>query len=87
MSALAYLAAPAFGATIDTAGIIASAAAAPVALKVIAKATIATPFVFHSLNGVRHLVRYYNAILFFFMCVYLLIFIIIRFGMLVSVSI
>ncbi|GAA5814601.1 hypothetical protein MFLAVUS_008100 [Mucor flavus] len=56
LSALAYLAAPAFGATIDTAGIIASAAAAPVALKVIAKATIATPFVFHSLNGVRHLV-------------------------------
>ncbi|KAG2234291.1 hypothetical protein INT48_002881 [Thamnidium elegans] len=56
LGALSYLAAPAFGATIDTASIITSAAAAPVALKVIAKATLATPFVFHSLNGVRHLV-------------------------------
>jgi succinate dehydrogenase (ubiquinone) cytochrome b560 subunit len=61
LGALSYLAAPAFGVTIDTASIITSAAAAPVALKVIGKATIAAPFVFHSLNGVRHLVRY-NAI-------------------------
>lgn len=70
LGALTYLAAPAFGATIDTASIIASAAAAPVALKVIAKATIATPFVFHSLNGIRHLVRYYNAILFLYVFVF-----------------
>ncbi|KAI7896900.1 succinate dehydrogenase cytochrome b560 subunit [Mucor mucedo] len=56
VGALSYLAAPALGYTIDTASIITSAAAAPVALKVLAKATVSAPFVFHSLNGVRHLV-------------------------------
>ncbi|KAI7907972.1 succinate dehydrogenase cytochrome b560 subunit [Cokeromyces recurvatus] len=56
LSALAYLAAPAFGATVDTASIISTVAAAPVAAKVVAKTTVAFPFVFHCLNGVRHLV-------------------------------
>lgn len=56
LGALAYVAAPAAGITIDTASIISAAAAAPVALKVAAKATVAFPFVFHCLNGVRHLV-------------------------------
>jgi succinate dehydrogenase/fumarate reductase cytochrome b subunit len=59
LGALAYLAAPAFGASIDTASIIASATAAPVAAKVLAKTTLAFPFVFHSLNGVRHLVSFF----------------------------
>lgn len=56
LGALAYVGAPAFGVTMDSANMIASVAAAPVALKVLAKVTLATPFVFHSLNGVRHLV-------------------------------
>jgi succinate dehydrogenase (ubiquinone) cytochrome b560 subunit len=55
LGALAYVAAPVFGLTVDTASIISSVAAAPVAVKVIAKTTVALPFVFHSLNGVRHL--------------------------------
>ncbi|KAI8373764.1 hypothetical protein BD560DRAFT_394311 [Blakeslea trispora] len=55
LGALAYLAAPAFGVHVDTAAIISSAAAAPVAAKVLAKTAVAAPFVFHSLNGIRHL--------------------------------
>ncbi|RCH84514.1 cytochrome b subunit of succinate dehydrogenase, Sdh3p [Rhizopus azygosporus] len=55
LSALAYLAAPALGYTVDTASIVSAAAAAPFAAKVVAKTTLAAPFVFHSLNGVRHL--------------------------------
>ncbi|KAI9258821.1 hypothetical protein BDA99DRAFT_514276 [Phascolomyces articulosus] len=54
--ALAYLAAPALGVQFDTAAIISAIGAAPVAAKVAAKTTIAAPFVFHCLNGVRHLV-------------------------------
>lgn len=60
MSALAYLAAPALGTPIDSASLISAAAAAPVAAKVIAKTTVAAPFVFHSLNGIRHLVSSVN---------------------------
>ncbi|KAI8054977.1 succinate dehydrogenase cytochrome b560 subunit [Gilbertella persicaria] len=56
LGALAYLAAPAFGYTVDTAAIVSAAASAPVAAKVLAKTTVAAPFVFHSLNGVRHLI-------------------------------
>ncbi|CAO3650836.1 unnamed protein product [Mucor hiemalis] len=56
LGALAYVGAPALGITIDSANIITTVAAAPVAAKVLAKVTLATPFVFHSLNGVRHLV-------------------------------
>ncbi|ORZ01560.1 hypothetical protein BCR43DRAFT_561770 [Syncephalastrum racemosum] len=56
LGALAYLAAPAAGLTVDTASMISATAAAPVAAKVLAKTTLAFPFVYHSLNGVRHLV-------------------------------
>lgn len=54
---MGYLAAPSLGITIDTASAVSAVAAAPVALKVLAKTTLAFPFVFHSLNGVRHLVN------------------------------
>jgi succinate dehydrogenase (ubiquinone) cytochrome b560 subunit len=53
---MGYLAAPALGLTVDTASIVSAVAAAPVAAKVVAKTTLAFPFVFHCLNGVRHLV-------------------------------
>lgn len=49
---MAYLVAP-----FESASIVSAVAAAPVAVKVLAKLTLATPFVFHSLNGCRHLVR------------------------------
>ncbi|KAL0082999.1 succinate dehydrogenase flavoprotein subunit 3 SDH3 [Phycomyces blakesleeanus] len=55
LGALGYLAAPALGYPIDAATVVSAAASAPVALKVLAKGTIAFPFVFHSLNGIRHL--------------------------------
>lgn len=58
LGALAYVAAPALGVTIDTASIISAATAAPFALKFAAKTTVAAPFVFHCLNGVRHLVSF-----------------------------
>lgn len=57
LGALAYLAGPAFGYSIESASLIASAAAAPAALKIAAKTTVAFPFVYHCLNGVRHLVN------------------------------
>jgi succinate dehydrogenase/fumarate reductase cytochrome b subunit len=57
LGALAYVAAPLAGISIDGASIVAAAAGAPVAAKVALKATVAFPFVFHCLNGVRHLVR------------------------------
>ncbi|CAO3676075.1 unnamed protein product [Umbelopsis vinacea] len=56
VGALSYLALPALGYNFDTATIVASAAALPAVAKVGIKATIAFPFVFHCLNGVRHLV-------------------------------
>ncbi|KAI8981443.1 succinate dehydrogenase cytochrome b560 subunit [Pilobolus umbonatus] len=56
LSALAYVAAPAAGIAVDTASIINAVAAAPLAVKVVAKTTVAFPFVFHCLNGIRHLV-------------------------------
>jgi len=54
--AISYLALPALGYNFDTASVVAAAAALPVAAKVGIKATVAFPFVFHCLNGVRHLV-------------------------------
>ncbi|KAG0166225.1 hypothetical protein DFQ28_002612 [Apophysomyces sp. BC1034] len=54
--ALAYLAAPALGVAVDTASVVSTVAAAPVAAKILAKTTVAFPFVFHGLNGIRHLV-------------------------------
>ncbi|KAI9302568.1 hypothetical protein BJ944DRAFT_117734 [Cunninghamella echinulata] len=49
--AMGYLVAP-----VESASIVAAVASAPVAAKVLAKATLATPFVFHCLNGCRHLI-------------------------------
>lgn len=40
----------------DSAAIVSAFAALPVAVKILAKATMAFPFAFHALNGVRHLV-------------------------------
>ncbi|CAO3632735.1 unnamed protein product [Cunninghamella blakesleeana] len=51
LSSIAYLAAP-----VESASIVSAVAAAPVAVKVLAKLTLATPFVFHTLNGCRHLI-------------------------------
>ncbi|RUS20520.1 succinate dehydrogenase cytochrome b560 subunit [Endogone sp. FLAS-F59071] len=53
---LAYLAGPAVGVHLDSASLVSAVASLPVAAKVGVKATLAFPFVFHSLNGVRHLI-------------------------------
>lgn len=53
---LAYLASPVLGITLDSASLAAAFASWPVAAKVATKFLIATPFTFHSINGVRHLV-------------------------------
>lgn len=65
VGALSYLALPALGYNFDTATIVASAAALPAVAKVGIKATIAFPFVFHCLNGVRHLVSTQSKVLLF----------------------
>lgn len=52
----AYLAAPLFGFILDSASMAAAFASWPVFLKVATKLTIAFPFTFHSVNGLRHLV-------------------------------
>ena len=51
----AYLAAPTIGWHLETPSMVAAVAAWPVAAKVIAKLTLAMPFFYHSLNGLRHL--------------------------------
>nr|BAJ07113.1 succinate dehydrogenase subunit C [Corynespora cassiicola] len=51
----AYLAAPTLGWHLETQSMVAAVAAWPVAAKVAAKISIAMPFFFHSLNGLRHL--------------------------------
>ncbi|KAF2651838.1 succinate dehydrogenase subunit C [Lophiostoma macrostomum CBS 122681] len=51
----AYLAAPALGWHLETPSMVATVAAWPVAAKVIAKFTLAMPFFYHSVNGLRHL--------------------------------
>lgn len=56
VAGIAYLAAPAFGWHIDSASIAAAFGAWPIALKVLAKFTVALPFTYHCFNGVRHLV-------------------------------
>lgn len=58
LGAMAYVALPAAGIPIDTASIVSSVAALPLAAKFAAKTVIAAPLVFHSLNGVRHLVSF-----------------------------
>jgi succinate dehydrogenase (ubiquinone) cytochrome b560 subunit len=54
--ATAYLAAPLFGWHLESASIAAAFGALPIAAKVLIKGTAAFPFVYHCLNGVRHLV-------------------------------
>ncbi|KAL0466044.1 hypothetical protein QR685DRAFT_116500 [Neurospora intermedia] len=54
-SAVAYLAAPLVGWHLESASLVAAAAALPVAVKGALKFLVAWPFVFHAINGVRHL--------------------------------
>jgi succinate dehydrogenase (ubiquinone) cytochrome b560 subunit len=51
----AYLAAPLFGWHLDSASLAAAVASWPVLIKIATKFTIALPFTFHCINGVRHL--------------------------------
>ncbi|KAF2705756.1 succinate dehydrogenase subunit C [Pleomassaria siparia CBS 279.74] len=51
----AYLAAPTFGWHLETPSLVAAVASWPVAVKLLAKATVAFPFFMHSINGLRHL--------------------------------
>lgn len=51
----AYLIAPAAGWHLETPSLVAAVAGWPVIAKVTAKFAIAFPFVFHCLNGLRHL--------------------------------
>jgi succinate dehydrogenase (ubiquinone) cytochrome b560 subunit len=60
VGALSYLALPALGYNFDTSAIVASVASLPVIAKVGIKTTVAFPFVFHCLNGIRHLVSTYG---------------------------
>lgn len=53
---LAYLTAPLLGWHLESASLVAFAASLPVAAKVVLKTLAAFPFLFHSFNGVRHLV-------------------------------
>ncbi|KAL9538420.1 hypothetical protein MBANPS3_010942 [Mucor bainieri] len=56
LGAMAYLAAPAFGYSVDANTVVSSFGAAPDALKISAKAILALPFTFHASNGIRHLI-------------------------------
>ncbi|KAJ5177163.1 uncharacterized protein N7482_003040 [Penicillium canariense] len=53
--ATAYLASPALGWHLESASMVAAMGALPVAAKVLIKATMALPFTYHSMNGLRHL--------------------------------
>lgn len=52
---IAYAVAPLAGFHAESATIAAAVAALPLALKIALKASLATPFVFHCVNGLRHL--------------------------------
>ncbi|KAI5780864.1 hypothetical protein EDC01DRAFT_667524 [Geopyxis carbonaria] len=52
---ISYAVAPLFGLHMETATMVASLATLPIAAKILLKATLATPFAFHCINGVRHL--------------------------------
>ncbi|KAE8349289.1 hypothetical protein BDV28DRAFT_141533 [Aspergillus coremiiformis] len=54
--ATAYLVSPLLGLHLESASIAAAFATLPIAAKVILKSTMALPFTFHCMNGVRHLV-------------------------------
>jgi succinate dehydrogenase (ubiquinone) cytochrome b560 subunit len=51
----AYLAAPALGWHLETQSLVAAVASWPAPAKVAAKLTLAMPFFYHALNGIRHL--------------------------------
>jgi succinate dehydrogenase (ubiquinone) cytochrome b560 subunit len=53
--ATAYLVSPAVGWHIESASMVASFGALPLAAKVLLKTTLALPFTYHSFNGLRHL--------------------------------
>jgi succinate dehydrogenase (ubiquinone) cytochrome b560 subunit len=61
---LGYLASPLLGLNLGSASLAAGFAAWPVAAKIAAKATLALPFTYHCINGLRHLVwdtgRHFN---------------------------
>ncbi|KAH8423589.1 succinate dehydrogenase cytochrome b560 subunit [Aspergillus melleus] len=54
--ATAYLAAPLLGWHLESPSLVAAFAALPIVAKVAIKGTVAFPFTFHCMNGVRHLV-------------------------------
>ncbi|CAG8920285.1 unnamed protein product [Penicillium salamii] len=54
--ATAYLASPALGWHLESATMVASFGALPLAAKILFKSTLALPFTYHCINGVRHLV-------------------------------
>ncbi|KAK4519135.1 uncharacterized protein ATC70_009367 [Mucor velutinosus] len=56
LGAMAYLAAPVFGYSVDANTVVSSFGAAPEAVKMSAKAILALPFTFHASNGIRHLI-------------------------------
>ncbi|KAF1804928.1 succinate dehydrogenase flavoprotein subunit 3 SDH3 [Mucor lusitanicus] len=56
LGAMAYLAGPVFGYSVDANTVVSSFGAAPEAVKMSAKAILALPFTFHASNGIRHLV-------------------------------
>lgn len=51
-----YLVAPTLGWHVESAVLAASFAAWPVFLQILTKLTIALPFTYHSMNGIRHLI-------------------------------
>lgn len=59
LSSMAYVIAPALGYHFDADAVLAAFHSAPAAVKFGTKLTLATPFVFHISNGIRHLVSYY----------------------------
>lgn len=54
--ATAYLASPVFGWHFESATMAAAFGALPLVAKVLLKSTLALPFTYHCLNGIRHLV-------------------------------
>ncbi|KAJ5524218.1 hypothetical protein N7513_009338 [Penicillium frequentans] len=53
--ATAYLASPTLGWHLESASMVAAMGALPVAAKILLKATLALPFTYHCMNGLRHL--------------------------------
>ena len=57
LGALAYVAAPALGYQIESESILSALATVSEPVKITTKAIVAAPFVYHSANGIRHLVN------------------------------